>query len=79
MIVQKKRQTSNESHSKLVLDLAKCPQSINKSKRELTTAQNSHKRKKSATTIFDSNQQQKISISNLATKKDKKVMNHTAN
>ena len=35
MIVQKKRQTNNESHSKLVLDLAKCPQSINKSKREL--------------------------------------------
>ena len=42
----KKSQTSNETHSKLGLDLELCPQSISKSKRGLTTTQNSHKRGK---------------------------------
>ena len=46
MIEQKKSQKSNETHSKLGIDLELCSQNMKKSKRGLTITQNEHKREK---------------------------------
>ena len=55
VIQQKIIQTSNETHSKLGLNLAKCPYDINKSKRGLKAVQNPHKRTKPGNNNFGRN------------------------